>query len=79
VKKLKVHDSVAHQQSSFLKETKSSLQDREAIFWGISRKTIHLLFRMLHTGFVQITSKPPFMPLLAIFRTLRMTWKTYVS
>jgi hypothetical protein len=36
LKKLKVHDFAAHQRSSFLKETKSSLQDGEVIFWGIS-------------------------------------------
>jgi hypothetical protein len=34
LKKLKVHDFVAHQQSSFLKETKFSLQDREVIVLG---------------------------------------------
>jgi hypothetical protein len=32
--KLKVPDCVAHQQSTFLKETKSSLQDGKVIFWG---------------------------------------------
>jgi hypothetical protein len=34
LKKLKIHDFVAHQQSSFLKETKSSLQDGEVIVFG---------------------------------------------
>jgi hypothetical protein len=34
LKKLKVHDFVAHQQSSFLQETQSSLQDREVIVLG---------------------------------------------
>jgi hypothetical protein len=37
LKKLKVQDFVAHQQSSFFKETKSSLQDGKVIvFWDFS-------------------------------------------
>jgi hypothetical protein len=71
-----VHDFVAHQQSSLKK--KSSLQDREVIFRGISQKIIHLLYRMLHNEFFQITSKPPFIPLLLILKILRMSWETYV-
>jgi hypothetical protein len=39
LKKLEVHDFVAHQQSSFLKETKSSIQDGEVtVFGGFLRK-----------------------------------------
>jgi hypothetical protein len=73
-----VHDFVAHKQSSFLKETISSLQDGEVIVLGISQKIIHLLFRMLHKDFIGITIKAPFIPLLAILKILRISWKTYV-
>jgi hypothetical protein len=41
LKKLKVHNFVAQLQSSFFKGTKSSLQDAEVLFWGISQKIIH--------------------------------------
>jgi hypothetical protein len=45
------------------------------LFWGISQKIIHLLFRMLHKDLIGITSKPPFIPLLAILKILRMSLK----
>jgi hypothetical protein len=41
LKKLKVHNFVAQQQYSFLKETESSLQDGEVIVLGISQKIIY--------------------------------------
>jgi hypothetical protein len=78
LKELKVYDFAANQQSSFFKETKSSLQDGEVIVLGISRKIINLIFRMLHKDFTGITRMPPFIPLLAILKIIRMSWKTYV-
>jgi hypothetical protein len=78
LQKLKVHDFIAHQQFSFLKETKSSLQDAEVIVLGDFQKITHLLFRMLHMDFIGITSKPAFMPLLATLKILKMSWKTCV-
>jgi uncharacterized SAM-dependent methyltransferase len=77
LKKLKVHDFVAHQQSSFLKETKSSLQYGEVIVVGVFWKN-YSLFRMLYKDFIGVTSKPPFIPLLAILKILRECWKTCV-
>jgi hypothetical protein len=78
LKKLKVHDFVAHQHSLFVKETRSSFQDEEVIVLGTFQKIIHLIFRMLHKEFIRITSKPPFIFLLGIIKILRMSWKTYV-
>jgi hypothetical protein len=60
-----------------LKKTISSLQDEEVIVLGDSQEVIHFLVRMLRKDFVGITSKPPFIPLLAILKILRMRWKTY--
>jgi hypothetical protein len=77
LKKLKVHDFVAHQQSSFLKKQNLHFKMEKLLFWGISQKIVYLLFRMLHKDFTGITNKPPFIPFLAILKILGMSWKTY--
>jgi hypothetical protein len=62
VKKLKVHDFVAHQQSSFLKEIKSSLQGGEVIVLGDFSENYSFIIQDDAQGFIGIPSKPPLIP-----------------
>jgi hypothetical protein len=77
LKKLKVYNFVAHQQSSFFKETKSSLQDGEVIVLGHFSENYSLNIHDAELEFHWNNQQATIHPLLAILKILRMSWKTY--
>jgi hypothetical protein len=77
LKKLKAHDLVVHQESSFLKETKSLLQEGEVIVLGGFSENYSFTIQHAAQGFHWNNQhEPTFIPLLAILKISKSELET---